>query len=78
MLKSFMITSIIKMAVMASLCLSHGDTDPIPLDTAEHINKAIPHSRLSVIERCGHFPYVEQPEVFFKAIDEFLHPIGAL
>lgn len=54
----------------------HGDTDPIPLDTAEHINKAIPHSRLSVIERCGHFPYVEQPEVFFKIIDEFLHPMG--
>jgi len=54
----------------------HGDTDPIPLTTAEHINKAIPHSRLSVIEHCGHFPYVEQPTELFEAIQNFLSPVG--
>lgn len=52
----------------------HGDSDPIPLATAKHINKAIAHSKLSVIEQCGHFPYVEKPEVLFQEINAFLHP----
>jgi len=55
----------------------HGDTDPIPLDTAEHFNKAIPHSKLSAIKQCGHFSYVEKPKVLFKMVHEFLHPAVA-
>ena len=50
----------------------HGAEDPIPFSTAENLQKAIPHSKLIKIEQCGHFPYVEQPDVFFQATFKFL------
>lgn len=53
--------------------LIHGDTDPIPFETAEHLHQAIPQSKLVKLEKCGHFSYVEQPDMLFKTIQEFLH-----
>lgn len=50
----------------------HGADDVIPLISSEHIHNAIPNSSLVEIEQCGHFPFVEQPEVFFKAVEDFL------
>lgn len=50
----------------------HGNEDVMPLASAEHIHSAIPASRLVKIDECGHFPFVEQPETFFKAINDFL------
>lgn len=50
----------------------HGDTDPIPVQTAENIHKRISGSRLIVLEKCGHFPYVESPESYFSHINSFL------
>jgi len=29
--------------------------------------------RAVVIERCGHYPWVEQPSAFRRAVDPFLH-----
>lgn len=46
----------------------HGDTDPIPYVTAEHAQALIPASKLVKIDQSGHFPFVEQPEVFFKSV----------
>lgn len=50
----------------------HGEEDIVPVWTAEEIAEAIPDSRLVVLEKCGHFPYVEQAEAFQKAIRLFL------
>lgn len=50
----------------------HGDKDPIPVLTAKHLHDNIPHSQFVVIQNCGHFPYVEQPEHLFSILDAFL------
>lgn len=50
----------------------HGDTDPIPLITAENIHKSIYNSKFFVIKNCGHFPYVEQPQELFRHLNYFL------
>jgi proline iminopeptidase len=50
----------------------HGDFDPIPAETAEHLHKNIPHSQFVLLKDCGHFPYVETPKPYFKAIHDFL------
>lgn len=50
----------------------HGDYDPIPASTAENIHKNIPHSQFILLKDCGHFPYVETPKPYFKAINDFL------
>ena len=46
--------------------------DPIGDKTAEDIHALIAGSKLVYINRCGHFPWIEQPEAFRKALAEFL------
>lgn len=51
----------------------HGDKDIIPAHTAQDIANAIPSTCYINIKNCGHLPYIEQPEAFFKNIRKFLH-----
>lgn len=53
--------------------LIHGDVDVIPFVSAENIQAAIPFSKLIKIKQCGHFPFVEQPEICFQSINDFLN-----
>jgi proline iminopeptidase len=39
---------------------------------AEEIVKHIPKARLEIFEDSGHFPMVEEPEKFYRAIKEFV------
>ena len=50
----------------------HGDTDLIPVELARHIAEAIPDARLEVLDDCGHFAYLDQPERTEDAITGFL------
>jgi proline iminopeptidase len=49
-----------------------GHQDPIGDKTAEDIRALVAGSRLVYIHRSGHFPWIEQPEAFRKAIADFL------
>lgn len=69
--KPFDLTEQLK-TVQAPALILHGDADPIPFVTAEHAHQALPNSTLIKIKESGHFPFVEQPEVFFNAIEDFL------
>lgn len=50
----------------------HGQTDVIPPVIAEHIHESISASDYVLLQGCGHFPYIEQPELYFKQINDFL------
>ena len=52
--------------------LIHGEHDLIPVSIARHIASAIPGARLLVIRGCGHFAYLERPELVDSSIVEFL------
>ena len=49
----------------------HGREDPIPLDSAKDVARAL-GARLVVIDGSGHVPYVERPDALFAAIRQFL------
>ena len=49
-----------------------GDHDFIPPVIAQHIAQAIPNAHLAVLENCGHFSYLECPEMLRKEIDQFM------
>jgi proline iminopeptidase len=50
----------------------HGDHDLLPVEYARHIAEAIPGARFMLLEECGHFAYMEQPEAVRRALLEFL------
>jgi proline iminopeptidase len=49
-----------------------GHQDPIGDKTAEDIHILLRGSVIRYINRCGHFPWIEQPEQFKRAVEEFL------
>ena len=62
-----------------------GDEDGIiPVDHAHAAHQAIPHSRLEILEGCGHFPHVQEPDHladvvrdFVEATDPLPPPVGS-
>lgn len=50
----------------------HGVEESIPMEMAEAWDEILPNSRLIKVEKAGHFPYAEKPDVVFPAIEEFL------
>jgi proline iminopeptidase len=49
-----------------------GAEDVMPLEMVRELGQTIPGAQLAVIERAGHFPYVEKPVGTFAAINAFL------
>lgn len=49
-----------------------GDADAVPEASVREWVRSWPDSRLVIIRRAGHLPWLEHPEVFFPAVDSFL------
>jgi proline iminopeptidase len=49
----------------------HGEDDPIPEETARELAGLL-RARFVSLPDCGHVPYVESPELFTRALDDFL------
>ncbi len=56
----------------------HGDRDFIPVEVARRIASAIPDARLAILQDCGHFAYLEQPELVEAAISNLLDGSGSM
>ena len=50
----------------------HGGEDLIPVEAVEEWVKTLPCARLFLIPESGHFPHLEDPGIFFPALDVFL------
>ena len=53
------------------MTIAHGEDDPIPMETAEELAR-LTGAALHRVPQCGHVPYVEAPEAFVAALDDFL------
>ncbi|MEO7651785.1 MAG: alpha/beta hydrolase [Bryobacteraceae bacterium] len=49
-----------------------GYQDPVGEVTADETHALIKSSRLHYLHKCGHFPWVEQPEEFYRIVAAFL------
>jgi proline iminopeptidase len=58
--------------VKAPVLVIHGTADVIPVKASEAWTRAMPNARLLLIDGAGHIPQIEQPEIFFKAVETFL------
>lgn len=52
-------------------CIVYGSDDPIPAASFIDVSLAL-QTEPVVLDRCGHVPYVEQPQKLWAAIDPFL------
>ena len=50
----------------------HGDRDPVPLQGSHDWTEVLANVRLTVLEGCGHLPWIEQPDRFFPEVEAFL------
>lgn len=50
----------------------HGDYDSLPLAGAREWVAVMPNAQLRIIPQAGHFPWAENPDAVFPAIDQFL------
>jgi proline iminopeptidase len=49
-----------------------GDQDVVPLHYMEKLHASLPSSTYKVIKDCGHFAYIDQPDILFDEIKSFL------
>ena len=50
----------------------HGAQDPIPIEMARAMDDSLPDSRLIQVGGSGHFPFIEQPVLFWTGVHAFL------
>ncbi|NNF33511.1 MAG: alpha/beta fold hydrolase [Saprospiraceae bacterium] len=50
----------------------YGDNEPATAISAPHLMSHLADGKMEIIKRCGHFPFIEQPEVYFSIIRGFL------
>jgi proline iminopeptidase len=58
--------------VTAPVLVIHGVADVVPLAGSRDWAASYPNARLLVVERSGHTVHVEQPAIFFAAVEDFL------
>ncbi|HLA55361.1 MAG TPA: alpha/beta hydrolase, partial [Flavobacterium sp.] len=49
-----------------------GKNDVLDVKIAEKIHKAFKNSELILLDHCGHYGWLDSPEIYFSAIDKFL------
>ncbi len=59
-------------AVDVPTLLMYGDIEPAASISGPELQSAIPNAEFVVLENSGHFPFVEQPELFMNELNSFL------
>lgn len=60
-------------SLRAPTLVIHGSYDMIPIESSIAWAEAIPNARLLVINDSGHMTHIEQPDIFFTAVNNFLN-----
>ncbi|MEJ2667415.1 MAG: alpha/beta hydrolase [Deinococcales bacterium] len=64
--------------IVAPSLILCGRFDPqFALPCSEQLAHVLPHARLQVFERSGHYPFLEEPERFWSTVQAFLAPTAA-
>ncbi len=54
----------------------HGRSDPIPWSVVDELSELLPQAKVYPLERCGHFPWLEDPAACRAALVAFLEGFG--
>jgi len=59
-------------SITSPVLIIHGEYDTIPVDSARLIHSQVKGSKLVLVKDCGHFPFIEAPEIFAREVKAFL------
>ncbi len=62
---------------LPSLLVWGGKDRMIPAAHADNLRRVVPGSRVEIFPRAGHFPQLDEPELFLRALDRFLEEDAA-
>ena len=51
----------------------HGLNDVVPVEIAEEAHAILPDSRLVKMENCGHYGWLDRPDIYLKEVKDFLN-----
>jgi DNA-binding HxlR family transcriptional regulator len=61
-----------KFDTTASLLIWGGRDMMIPASHTDNVRREVPNIRVEIFPSAGHFPQLDEPELFFRVLDEFL------
>ena len=61
-----------KFDTIASLLIWGGKDTMIPAFHTDNVRREVPNSHVEIFPNAGHFPQLDEPELFFRVLDEFL------
>ncbi|MDJ0362846.1 alpha/beta fold hydrolase [Rhodococcus sp. H29-C3] len=61
-----------KFESIPSLLIWGGKDRMIPASHADNVRREVPNSRVEIFSNAGHFPQLDEPDLFFRVLDEFL------
>lgn len=61
--------------IKVPVLIIQGKEDLIDEETAEAALKIFQNSTLVILENCGHYGWLDQPQLYFKSIDEYLEKL---
>lgn len=56
----------------SKIWLCAGDHDATPVSQTERLARALPNASVSIYKKCGHIPWMEQPERFYADLERCL------
>jgi len=62
-------------SILVPALIVHGKQDPLPALCSERIHDHLPNSRLVLIDRCGHFPFIERPDTLTGIFKGFMNSL---
>jgi proline iminopeptidase len=66
-----------KRCTVPALVITGEDDRSIPAEEgSRRLHEALPRSELAILERSGHFPFIDAPEPFFRTVRDWLHRLG--
>lgn len=65
-----------KFESLPSLLIWGGKDRMIPASHADNIRREVPDSHVEIFPGAGHFPQLDEPDLFFRVLDRFLDPTG--
>ena len=51
----------------------HGAEDIVPIEAAETAHLVIPNSKLHIVENSAHYGWLDNPDSYFGALDQFIN-----